>query len=136
MVSRSLEKMLLIAVGLTSVVLVGVPVLFHTLNTISSASNLTMAKDFADRVHNATARVDSGITESVSIEIFVPDFVSITVSNDSMTIVYEPTDGRSNEWTREYSHELVLIAPNDSGSHLLSIDLFGNKIHIEFIALS
>jgi len=136
MVSRSLEKMLLIAVGLTSVVIVGVPVLFHTLNTISAVSDLTMANDFADRVHNATASVDSGTTESVTIEIPVPDYVSITISNDSMTILYEATDGSAKEWTREYSHELVLIAPSDSGPNILSIDLIGNKIHLEFTALS
>ncbi|TFG12897.1 hypothetical protein EU537_07985 [Candidatus Thorarchaeota archaeon] len=136
MVSRSLEKMLLIAIGLTSVVIVGIPVLFHTLNTISAASNFTMANDFADRVHNATGRVDSGTTDSVSIEISVPDYVTITVSNDTMTILYEPTDGSSQEWTREYSHEIVLTAPNDSGSHLLAIDLIGDKIHLEFIALN
>ena len=136
MVSRSLEKMLLIAVGLTSVVIVGVPVLFHTLNTISAASNLSMANDFADRVHNATGRVDSGSTESVSIEILVPDYVSVTVSNDSMTILYESTDGSVREWTRGYSHELVLTPPNNSGSHLLSIGLVEEKIYVEFMALS
>ena len=79
MVSRSLEKMLLIAVGLTTAVMVGVPVLLVAMDTISNASQLESAQSFAIIMHNVTGQVDSGQTNDTSMEIRVPDYVSMRV---------------------------------------------------------
>jgi len=44
MVSRSLEKMMLIAVGLSTAVIIGVPVLLYAIDTMSYSTHLQTAQ--------------------------------------------------------------------------------------------
>ena len=92
MVSRSLEKMLLIAVGLTMVVMVGVPVLLYSMEAISNASQLEAAQSFADALQDMVAEVDTGQTNNTSLEINLPDYVTIR-SDDTQLIVEYHREG-------------------------------------------
>jgi hypothetical protein len=135
MVSRSLEKMLLIAIGLTTVVMVGVPVLLYAMNTLSSASELEMAQHFADRVHNATGRVDLGQTNNTSIEISVPQYVSVTSDSNSLTITYDKEGRDPFNWGNSYTHPILLTPPTDAGVYIMSVSLVDGEIHLVFTAV-
>ncbi len=135
MVSRSLEKMLLIAIGLTTVVMVGVPVLLYAMDTLSSASELERAQSFADRVHNATDRVDLGLTNSASLEIVVPQYVTMIVSENTLTVAYAKEGADVYTWSIEYTHPISLTAPQDAGIYIMSISLVAGEVQLVFTPL-
>jgi len=136
MVSRSLEKMLLIAVGLTTAVMVGVPVLLFTMDTISSASQLELAQSFASTLHNVTGQVDSGQTNDTSIEIRVPDYVSISVEGNRLIVDYQREGTDVISWENSYSHSIDLTAPDSAGLFLMRVQLAEVEIRITFTSLA
>ncbi|MFW9845954.1 MAG: hypothetical protein ACFFD6_04350 [Candidatus Thorarchaeota archaeon] len=89
MVSRSLEKMILIAIGLSTAVIIGIPVLMYSIDTLSNASQADLALRFADRLHNVTESVDDGIANNTVIEISVPEGVTVTSDGTSLTVSLE-----------------------------------------------
>ncbi|NWF96654.1 MAG: hypothetical protein HXY34_10990 [Candidatus Thorarchaeota archaeon] len=135
MVSRSLEKMMLIAVGLTTVIVVGVPILLHTVDMLNGATQLEMASAFAGRVHDATLRVDNGSAASYSIQVSVPAGVTVTALGHTLSITYSRDGGTPVVWSKEYDHEVALIAPTAEGPHVLSVTLSGVYVHVEFTRL-
>jgi len=136
MVSRSLEKMLLIAVGLTTAVMVGVPVLLITMDTISGASQLESAQSFATTMHNVTGQVDSGQTNDTSIEIRVPEYVSIRVEGNQLIVEYQREGRDTISWPNSYSHSIDLNAPDSTGLFLMRVQLVEGEIRITFTALA
>ncbi len=135
MVSRSLEKMMLIAIGLTTVVLVGVPVLLYSINTINAVSNLERAQTFAQQLHNATAEVDQLRNDSISLELFLPDDVQVVVNDRTLTVSYHPPDGTVETWSHGYNHTLALTPPSESGTYLVTVRLNSGTIEIIFSSL-
>ncbi|MFW9889141.1 MAG: hypothetical protein ACFFER_13230 [Candidatus Thorarchaeota archaeon] len=133
MVSRSLEKMILIAIGLSTAVIIGVPVLLYTIDTLGNASLLEMAEQFAERLHNLTERVDNGTVNSTSLDIIVPDGVSVISSGGTLTVAFEKLGVPSQDWGETYENSIVLQPPSEPGPYSLVIQLIGSDIHISFI---
>ncbi|MHA1907491.1 MAG: hypothetical protein ACW98Y_09375 [Candidatus Thorarchaeota archaeon] len=132
MVSRSLEKMLLIAIGLTTVVMVGVPVLLYSMDVLSSASQLEMAQSFASNVHNATGRVDLGQANNTLFQIVVPQYVTISASGSTLTITYAKEGSDTFSWSNSYMHPINLAAPASAGSFIMSVSLIGGEVQLAF----
>ena len=132
MVSRTIEKMILIAVGLTTVVIIGVPVLMYTMDTLANVSQLEAAQTFADRMHNYTSRVDTGQQEEVIVEITVPSYIEMSASGQSLTIAYMKDGNQEAAWSETYVHAIVLTPPDTAGIHTLTISLVSDEIHISF----
>ncbi|MHA2042596.1 MAG: hypothetical protein ACW975_12125 [Candidatus Thorarchaeota archaeon] len=132
MVSRSLEKMILIAIGLSTAVIIGVPVLLFTIDTLGNASQLEMAEQFAERLHNLTERVDNGTANNTSVLINVPDGVSVTSNGATLTVAFEKLGVASQYWGETYGHSIILVPPVESRTYSLLIQLIGNEIHISF----
>ncbi|MEE8182101.1 MAG: hypothetical protein V3T87_02180 [Candidatus Thorarchaeota archaeon] len=134
MVSRSLEKLMLIAIGLTTVVLVGIPILLFAVDTLGTATQLEMAQNFSERVHNETQRVDTG-TNNTLIEISVPTGVTVTVEGSTLTVSFQSSGGQITEWEESYSHPIILQAPSSSGPHLMQIAMIAGIIELTFTGL-
>ena len=132
MVSRSLEKMILIAIGLSTAVIIGVPVLLYTINTLGNASQLEMAEQFAERLHNLTESVDSGLANNTSILISVPEGVAITSNGAALTVAFEKLGMASQYWDQTYEHIIDLVPPTGSGTYSLLIRLIENEVYITF----
>ncbi len=133
MVSRSLEKMVLLAVGLMTAASVAVPVLLYSIEYFNAASQLEEASHFAEVLHNATASVDTGMAESVTLELLVPHGVSINVDGTALTVRYESGQDAPVLWTETYTHPLLLTdAPDSPGVYLLRVKLNNGTIAISF----
>lgn len=128
--------MLLIAVGLTMCVMVGVPVLLFSMDAISNASQLESAQSFANTVHNVTLQVDTGQTNDTSIEIHVPEGVSIRLEGSQLIIEYQKEGTEPVSWDESYSHTLDVDPPTTAGLHLMTVRLVGNEIMITFTSLA
>lgn len=125
--------MILIAIGLSTAVIIGVPVLLYTIDTLGNASQLEMAEHFAERLHNLIERVDNGTVNSTSFEINVPDGVSVTSSGGNLTVAFEKLGVPSQYWGETYGHSIVLQPPSEAGAYSLVIQLIASDIHISFI---
>ncbi|MFW9933772.1 MAG: hypothetical protein ACFFDR_14125, partial [Candidatus Thorarchaeota archaeon] len=132
MVSRSLEKMMLIAIGLTTVVIIGVPVLIFTMDTLSNVSQLEAAQTFADRIHNYTARVDTGAQVSIAVEINVPSYVDLSSSGNTLSIAFVKAGTQEVVWSETYLHAIIVVPPDEPGIYTLTIALVGADIQITF----
>ncbi len=136
MVSRSLEKMMLIAIGLTMVVIVGVPVLLYTMDILSSASELEMAQNFADRVHNATSRVDQGLVNNTNMQISVPQYVEVSAVGNTLTIIYEKEGADPISWSNTYTRSISLVSPPGFGLYMLYIHIDNGELVVTFVTVT
>jgi len=136
MVSRSLEKMMLIAIGLTMVVIVGVPVLLYTMDILSSASELEMAQNFADRVHNATSRVDQGLVNNTNMQISVPQYVEVSAVGNTLTIIYEKEGADPISWSNTYTRPISLVSPPGFGLYMLYIHIDNGELVVTFVTVT
>ncbi len=133
MVSRSLEKLLLIAIGLSMVVMVGVPVLIYTMDTLTNASQLEMAHAFADRLQNYTARVDQGLEESISIQVTVPSYIEMSSAGNTLVVSFVKDGNQVATWSQSYIHLISISPPPEPGAYTLMIALEGDTITINFV---
>ncbi len=136
MVSRSLEKMMLIAVGLTTAVMVGVPVLIYAINTLSNASQFEMARAFAESIHDSTQKVDNGTVVEVTVELAVPNGVTVSSDNTTLIIRYDSQVFGTTIWSEIYVHHIELVAPATPGLYMLEITLSSTILHIEFTEMA
>ena len=127
--------MLLIAIGLTTVVMVGVPVLLYAMDTLSSASELERAQSFANRVHNATDIVDLGQINYTSMEIVVPQYVSVSAAGNTLTVTYTKEGADSFFWSNTYTHPISLTAPQGAGIYIMSISIESGEVQLVFTPL-
>jgi hypothetical protein len=136
MVSRSLEKMMLIAVGLSTAVIVGVPVLLYAIDTVNAASEIQLAEAFAQGVHNATARVDQGIANNVTAEVLVPMGVTVSTDGTVLTVLYQRGSFQPVVWSTSYGHHIVLAtAPSGKGAYSMEVKMVSSSIEIAFTPL-
>lgn len=137
MVSRSLEKMMLIAIGLSTAVIVGVPVLMYAIDTINTTSQLQEAQLVAAEIHNATSDVDTGVTNTTAINIWVNPGISVTANGNMLTVLYSENGGAPRSWSATYFHEISIDSPiNPHQSEVLysmEIVLVDDIIHISFL---
>ena len=136
MVSRSLEKMMLIAIGLSTAVIVGVPVLMYAMDTINTTSQLQQVQYEAEHIHNSTGLVDTGMINSTIINIWVNPGVTVTATGNTLTVLYNPDGGSPRTWSQSYVHEISIDSSistlHDVTPYTMDIILIGNVIHIWF----
>ncbi|TFF84417.1 hypothetical protein EU524_01115 [Candidatus Thorarchaeota archaeon] len=131
MVSRSLEKMMLIAIGLTAVVIVGVPVLMFAIETLNTSARLEMASEAAQELLNATDLVDTGQLNDTTIHIRIPTGVSISSEGSTLTILFVTPDGTQTTWSNTFTH-LVFIDPIDeAGEYYFYIHMVEGAVQID-----
>ncbi|MDH4213100.1 MAG: hypothetical protein OEV85_04195 [Candidatus Thorarchaeota archaeon] len=129
MVSRSLEKMMLIAVGLSTAVIIGVPVLLYAINTMTYSTHLQDAQSAAEAIFTATNRIDSGELQNLTIQIHIPTGVTMTVNGNVLTITVL-IDGQQTGWSESYDHQLSISPPTESGNYNMIFTLVSNVIQI------
>jgi hypothetical protein len=136
MVSRSLEKMMLIAIGLSTVVIVGVPVLMYAIDTINTTTQLQEAQQAAELMFNATALVDDGVTNTTSINVWLNPGVSLMASGNTLTVLYAESPGLQKAWDQTYNHEVSIDTPSLSHSettlYRMEVVMVAGVIHISF----
>ena len=136
MVSRSLEKMMLIAIGLSTAVIVGVPVLMYAIDTINTTTQLQQVQFEAVHIHNSTLLVDTGMINSTIINIWVNPGVTVTATGNTLTVLYTPDGGSPRTWSQSYVHEISIDSSisthQDVTPYTMDIILIGNVIHIWF----
>lgn len=132
MVSRSLEKMMLIAVGLSSAVIVGVPLLMHAVNLMAGASNFEMAQHTAAKIHNATEQVDTGMVNTTAIEVSVPQGFEMQIEGKRLTIAYSQDGEVIDSWSQQYSRNLISSGLEGKGYYSLSISIIDDVIQLDF----
>jgi len=137
MVSRSLEKMMLIAIGLSTVVIIGVPVLMYAIDTISTTTQLQEAVLVAGQIHNATRDVDTGVLNTTSITFWVNPGLSVTANEKTLTVLFIDNGTPANTWAATYSHDIIINEPilSHTGRVLYSAEftLVDDSIHITFL---
>ena len=129
MVSRSLEKMMLIAVGLSTAVIIGVPVLLYAINTMSYTTRLQDAQMAAEDMIEAANRIDSGELMNLTIQVHIPTGVSMTAYGSLLTIVLL-IDSQQTIWSETFDHQVYLIPPTAEGYYNMTFTMVSNVIHI------
>jgi hypothetical protein len=139
MVSRSLEKMMLIAIGLSTAVIVGVPVLMYAIDTISTTSQLQEVLLAAEQIHNATRDVDDGVSNTTAITVWINPGVTVTAEGNTLTVFYSSEGAAPRSWAASYNHNLAIDYPISTTSatapYTLEIVLVSDIIHISFFAV-
>ncbi|MHA1768740.1 MAG: hypothetical protein ACTSV3_02700 [Candidatus Thorarchaeota archaeon] len=132
MVSRSLEKMMLIAVGLITVISVGVPVLMFAINTLSATSHLEEAQTAANDIMDAVTLVDNRTLNSTSLEVYIPSDLTIGSEGSTLTMTYTHQGVIPVTWSKTYSHVVVVVAPTQPGTYTVSIEWDSGAILVTF----
>ncbi|MFX1481692.1 MAG: hypothetical protein ACFFCP_00735 [Promethearchaeota archaeon] len=136
MVSRSLEKMMLIAVGLSTVVIVGVPVLMYAIDTINVTSELQEFHLTGEQIHNATRNVDQGYANSTTITVWMSPRITVVTEGYQLVIQYVSETAGTVSLTETYSHDITIDYPFAPGGttalYSIEIALVDNVIHISF----
>ncbi|MBN2229608.1 MAG: hypothetical protein JW779_08420 [Candidatus Thorarchaeota archaeon] len=136
MVSRSLEKMMLIAVGLSTAVIIGVPVLLYAIDTMATTQHLQEGELAAQQIFNATRQVDVGEYDSRSIQVYLPAGISITTDSDYTLIItlnlgVDPPASNAI-WSETFLHPIVISPPTESGNYNMTFTLESNVIYITY----
>jgi uncharacterized protein (UPF0333 family) len=134
MVSRSLEKMLLIAIGLSTAVIVGVPLLMVAIQTLQGTSQIEMARAFAESTHNLVHSIDSGECEDMSVQVNIPDCATIDVDGSFLGIYCYIEGELAESWEETYTHSIEFSGQLDSGSYTVRARLIGEIIELSFAA--
>lgn len=139
MVSRSLEKMMLIAIGLSTAVIVGVPVLMYAIETINTTTELQELQMAAEQIHNATMLVDSGTTNTTTINVWIRPGVTVSAAGSSLTVLYTPDAGSTRTWSQSYINDIVIAMPigthSDSTLYTMEVNMINGVIYISFYAV-
>ncbi len=141
MVSRSLEKMMLIAVGLTTAVIIGVPVLLYAIDTMTTTQQIQYAQEAANSIFNATGQVDNGELEDITIQVYIPSTLSIMTDESGNGLVITLDTGRPAPeqymmWSQTFDHQLVIDFPDEAGTYHLRIHLVSGVIQMTFARIS
>jgi len=129
MVSRSLEKMMLIAIGLSTAVIIGVPVLLYAINTMSYSTHLQDAQIAAEAIFTAANRIDSGELENLTIQVHIPTGVTMIVNGNTLTITVL-IDEQQTGWSETYTHQLSINPPTEAGNYNMIFTIVSNVIQI------
>ena len=137
--SRSLEKMILIAIGLSTVVIVGVPVLMYAIDTINTTAQLQEVQFAAEQIHNATQDVDDGITNSTSVNVWLHPGFSISASANTLTVTYDNDKSTPQTWSVTYNHEISIDVNiydrSYEAQYKMDVHMIDSVIHITFVEL-
>ena len=128
---------MLIAIGLSTAVIVGVPVLMYAIDTINTTSELQVVQFAADKIHNATMAVDSGTTNTTTINVLINPGVTVTSAGNTLTVLYNKDGEAPRTWSESYIHEISVDEPiiphGNTVPFAIEIVMVDNVIHISFI---
>ena len=135
--SRSLEKMILIAIGLSTVVIVGVPVLMYAIDTINTTSQLQEVQFAAEQIHNATMDVDNGTSNSTSVNVRIHQGVIVTANEKTLTVSFDNGGTTPQTWSVTYDHDISIDYAIQTHSYevlyTMTAQMIGDVIHISFV---
>ena len=123
---------MLIAVGLTAVVVVGVPVLMFAISTLSATSQYEEARTAATDILDAIKTVDDGVVNSTSLQVFIPDGFSIGSDGSTVSCIYAYQGSTTGSWNRVYAHIVLLDPPTQAGTFTVSITMSAGAITVTF----
>jgi hypothetical protein len=130
--------MMLIAIGLSTAVIVGVPILMYAIDTLSSTSQLQEAQLAAEQIHNVTRSVDTGMSNTSSITIWINPGLSVTANGKIVIVAYNGEGTTTPKtWSASYIHDIVIDYPilttNIRVLYSMEASLVGDIIHIAFL---
>jgi uncharacterized protein (UPF0333 family) len=135
MVSRSLEKMMLIAIGLSTVVIIGVPVLLFAIDTMSYTSHLQDAQAAANDIFEAINRLDSGELNNLTIQVHLPTGMAMTINGHILTISVLIGE-QQTDWSQTFSHQIIINPPTEAGYYSMVFTMASEVIHITYSLIS
>jgi hypothetical protein len=125
--------MMLIAIGLSAAVIVGVPMLIFSINMVNNTSSYQSAENFANKMFSYVDAVDAQEVTVIEETIIVPLNVTMSSGYKRLDIVYHIPDQAPVGWTEYYQHEIDIIPPNTTGQQMVRIEMNNNTIQIRFI---
>ncbi|TFG27282.1 hypothetical protein EU527_18700 [Candidatus Thorarchaeota archaeon] len=137
MVSRSLEKMMLIAVGLSTAVIIGVPVLLVAIDTMTTTQQVQYAQQASEKIFNATRQVDDGVSSDITIEVYIPDNFEMSTDSTGSVLTITVDTGRPPPdtyltWLEDFDHQIVVNCPSKAGYYYFTFTMVSDVIHITY----
>ena len=137
MVSRSLEKMMLIAIGLSTAVIIGVPVLLHAIDTMTTTQRFQAADLAAQRILNATRLIDIGELNETTIQVQIPEGFAMTVDNNGYSLIMtlnlgDQPPGNNAMWSETFSHPIALNESPEAGTLVMIFHMESGVIQINY----
>ena len=126
---------MLIAVGLSTAVIIGVPVLLYAIDTMSYSTHLQSAQVAAEDIFNATERLDTGVVENLTIRVHIPTGMSMIAGGSTLTISVL-INGQTTSWSDSYAHQIVINPPTEAGNYDIEFTMVSNVIHITYTFIS
>ena len=126
---------MLIAVGLSTAVLIGVPVLLFAIDTMSSSAHLQDAQIAAEDIFAAAEQLDTGALNSTTIRVHIPTGVSMIADGSTLTISVL-INGQTTNWSDSYTHQIVINPPTEAGIYDIEFTMISNVIHITYSFIS
>ena len=130
---------MLIAIGLSTAVIVGVPVLMYAIDTINTTSQLQEVLLAAEQIHNATRDVDNGVSNTTVVSVWINPGVTVNADGNTLTVLYSSEGVAPRSWDESYNHDIVIDYPITTTlvktAYTMEIILVSDIIHISFIAV-
>ena len=126
---------MLIAVGLSTAVIIGVPVLLYAIDTMSYSTHLQSAQTAADDIFAATEQLDSGALNTTTIRVHIPTGVSMSADGSTLAISVL-INGQTTSWSDSYTHQIVINPPTEAGTYDMEFSMISNVIHITYTFIS
>jgi len=127
---------MLIAVGLSTVVIIGVPVLMYAIDTINTTSQLQEVQLAAEQIHNATRDVDSGVTNSTTVDVWIHPGVIISANTNTLVVSFDNGETAPKTWSISYNHNISIDVNIKERSYRtqyrMGVQMIGSIIHITF----
>lgn len=126
---------MLIAVGLSTAVIIGVPVLLYAIDTMSYSAHLQDAQIAAEDIFSAIEQLDTGMLNTTTIRIHIPTGMSM-IADGSTLAISVLINGQSTSWSDSYTHQIVINPPTEAGIYDMAFTMISNVIHITYTFIS
>lgn len=124
---------MLIAIGLTTVVLVGVPVLLYSMDILSATADIDSARIAAEKIHNETTLVDNGLSDTDGVNVYLPRGFEAWIDGADFIMQIRLANGATHTWARIFNHSVSIVEPpQGEGEYWVEIMLVGDTIEIAF----
>lgn len=123
---------MLIAIGLSTAVIVGVPVLMYAIDTITVTSYLEDAQTVAEQIHNTTRQIDLGTVDNATIQVQIPEGVTVSAVGSSLQILFDYQSSETQSWIETYDHPILITPITEAGNYLMYFFIEAGVIHITY----
>ena len=127
--NQSLEKILIIALNLSLLVTIGLPLLFTTTQVLTQSEEAQEFQQFVQNIDESILTADHDQT-SLTIQVIVPTNVTLEAVNNQL--IFRVYLERWHIVTRIYRCPLQVIGLSSTGFHQLSIDATEFVIRLTF----